>query len=225
MLICSKYKSKYVIVLCIVDKILVQWKKGKKNWYLEQGTREREITGKKQWNSYLQELYNPCSYLTHPYAGTHAPLGSYIRTTLHTHTHTHSPAHPYTHSCHSYTRTPQQLYRHHLCTPLHLQISTNINSCIHNTYLQISANIHTCIHLQISANIQSHTTVPINCTNAVNYPKVSKIHSLSITIYTFFFFLIFFLIPELKEYKLYKCWGHPATRTKDLKSKLGCVTN
>ena len=170
MLICSKYKSKYVIVLCIVDKILVQWKKGKKNWYLEQGTREREITGKKQWNSYLQELYNPCSYLTHPYAGTHAPFGSYIRTTLHTHTHTHththSPAHPYTHSCHSYTRTPQQLYRHHLCTPLHLQISTNINSCIHNTYLQISANIYTCIHLQISANIHSYTTVPINCTNA-----------------------------------------------------------
>ena len=31
MLICSKYNSKYVVVLCVVDKILVQWKKGKKN--------------------------------------------------------------------------------------------------------------------------------------------------------------------------------------------------
>ena len=143
----------------------------------------------------------------------------------HTHTHTHSPAHPYTHSCHSYTRTPQQLYRHHLCTPLHLRISTNINSCIHNTYLQISANIHTCIHLQISANIHSYTTVPINCTNAQIVVVNLTVQKSSKSVVCQLQYTHFFFIPELKEYKLYKCWGHPATRTKDLKSKLGCVTN
>ena len=141
------------------------------------------------------------------------------------HTHTHSPAHPYTHSCHSYTRTPQQLYRHHFCTPLHLRISTNINSCIHNTYLQISANIHTCIHLQISANIHSYTTVPINCTNAQIVVVNLTVQKSSKSVVCQLQYTHFFFIPELKEYKLYKCWGHPATRTKDLKSKLGCVTN
>ena len=161
----------------------------------------------------------------HPHAGTHAPPGNYIRTTLHTHTHTHSPAHPYTHSCHSYTRTPQQLYRHHFCTPLHLRISTNINSCIHNTYLQISANIHTCIHLQIFANIHSYTTVPINCTNAQIVVVNLTVQKSSKSIVCQLQYTHFFLIPELKEYKLCKCWVHSATRTKDLKSKLGCVSN
>ena len=101
---------------------------------------------------------------------TCTPWQLYPHHLAHTHTHTHTHTLPctplHTQLSLSYTRTPQQLYRHHLCTPLHLQISTNINSCIHNTYLQISSNIHTCIHLQISANIHSYTTVPINCTNA-----------------------------------------------------------
>ena len=39
MLICLKYNAKYVAVLCIVDKILVQWKKGRRidTWNKEQG--------------------------------------------------------------------------------------------------------------------------------------------------------------------------------------------
>ena len=100
----------------------------------------------------------------HPHVGTHAPPGSYIHTTLHTHTHT--PLHTLTLTVVTPTHAHPSSYigttYAHLYT--YLQISTNINSCIHNTYLQISANIHTCIHLQISGNIHSHTTVPINCT-------------------------------------------------------------
>ena len=94
---------------------------------------------------------------------TRTPLQQYTHH-LCTHTHTHSPAHPFTHSYHTYTYTPLQQYTHHLCTPLHLL--TNIYkyqayNC-QNAYLRISTNIHPCIPLQnIYKYPHYHTTVPI----------------------------------------------------------------
>ena len=86
----------------------------------------------------------------HPHARTHAPPGSYIRTTLHTHTHT--PLHTLTHTVVTPTHAHPSSYIGTTCahpyTYKYLQISIAYNC--HNTYLQISANIHTCIHLQIS---------------------------------------------------------------------------
>ena len=136
----------------------------------------------------------------HPHAGTHAPLRNYICTTLHTHTHT--PLHNLTHTVVTPTHAHPSSYIGTTCAhpSTYLQISIAYNC--HNTYLQISANIHTCIHLQIS----SHTTVPINCTNAqivvvnLTVQKSSKsivcqlqyIHSF----YSFlsFYFLFFYYI-------------------------------
>ena len=144
----------------------------------------------------------------------HTPPGSYICTTLHTHA--HSPAHPLhilTHTIVTPTHSHPSRYIGTTCAHpyTHSQISTNINSLqLSNTYLQISANIHICIHLQISANIQSHTTVPINCTNAVNCPKVFKIHSLSITIYTFFFF--FFFNTRIEGIQTIQMLGAPSNK-------------
>ena len=155
---------------------------------------------------------------------THTPLQLYPHHLAHTHA--HSPAHPYTHSCHTYTRTPQQLYTHHLCTPLHLR--TNIYKYQQPTivtlpiykYQQIST------HAYIYKYPYCHTTVPINCTNAqIVVVNCQLLQKSSKSIVCQLQYTHFFLIPELKEYKLCKCWVHSATRTKDLKSKLGCVSN
>ena len=169
----------------------------------------------------------------HPHAGTHTPPPSYIRTTLHTHTHTHTPLHTLTHTAVTPTHAHPSNYIRTTCAHpyTYLQLSTNINSLQLSQYL--FTNISKYPHMHTFKNIckypHCHTIVPINCTNAqivvVNCQLLQK-SSKSIACqlqYIHSFFL--FLIPELKEYKLYKCWVHPATRTRDLKSKLGCDTN
>ena len=88
----------------------------------------------------------------HPYAGTHAPLGSYIRTTLHTHTHT--PLHTLTHTVVTPTHAHPSSYIGTTCahpyTYKYLQISIVVFTILIYKYQQISTHAYIYKYLQIS---------------------------------------------------------------------------
>ena len=93
---------------------------------------------------YLHHLCTPtCSV---PYTPLHTQQlypHHFTRTTC-AHPHAHSPAHPYTHSCHTYTHTLIALPAPpvHTLTPTYKYLQISIVHNCHNPYLQISINIH-----------------------------------------------------------------------------------
>ena len=147
------------------------------------GTRKKvEINNREETMKFLSAwALQSLQLYPHPYAGTHTPRCSYIRTTLYIHTHT--PLHTLTHTAVTPTHAHPNSYIRTTCAHpyTYLQISTNINSLQLSQYLftNISkyphmhtfTNIHT-VTLQYLSIVQMHKLLllTINCYKSLQNP-------------------------------------------------------